>query len=143
MKPRFTLRGFRPPRDTVLRGLGTLERRVLDSIWTSGEASVRDVQRALGEDSAYTTIMTTLDRLHRKRLLTRRKEGRGFLYAPAVSREEFESAVAKDVIGGMLDRDAEPIIACIVDAVTEHDRQLLDDLERLVREKKRQLRKEK
>ena len=127
----------------MLRWLGTLERRVLDAIWTSGEASVRDVQRALGDDSAYTTIMTTLDRLHRKRLLTRRKEGRGFLYTPAVSREEFEAAVAKDVIGGMLDRDASPMIACIVDAVTEHDRQLLDDLERLVREKKRQLRKEK
>ena len=138
----FKLWGFRSVREAQALGLGALERQVLEQVWKSGTMSVRDVQRALGDDSAYTTIMTTLDRLYRKRLLKRRKEGRAFFYSPAMSKEEFEHSVAKDIIGGLLDRGAEPIIASIVDAVSDHDRELLDDLERLVREKRRLLRKE-
>lgn len=138
----FKLWGFRSVREAQALVLGALERQVLEQVWKSGTMSVRDVQRALGDDSAYTTIMTTLDRLYRKRLLKRRKEGRAFHYSPALSKREFEHSVAKDIIGGLLDRGAEPIIASIVDAVSDHDRELLDDLERLVREKRRLLRKE-
>lgn len=143
-KPRFTLRGFRPPRESVRVALGDLERSVMEVLWRSvDESSVRDVHRLVGNDLAYTTIMTTLDRLHRKGLLTRRQEGRAFVYRARLSRQEFERQVAVDVIAGLLDGDAEPIVACIVDAVTEHDAELLDELDRLIRDKRRALRGEK
>ena len=93
----FKLWGFRSVREAQSLVLGALERRVLEQVWKSGTMSVRDVQRAVGDDSAYTTIMTTLDRLYRKRLLKRRKEGRAFLYSPALSKEEFDHSVAKDI----------------------------------------------
>lgn len=137
----FLLRGFRKPHQILEGALGTLERQVLDALWDgSGEASVRDVHGALEGRVAYTTVMTTLDRLFRKGVLTRRKEGRAFLYSPSVSREQLHIGLAKSVIGALLgegEDSAQPVLSCIVDAVSQKDRELLDDLERLVRRKRR------
>lgn len=138
----FTLRGFKKPRELVGETLGKLEREVLESVWQIGEASVRDVHVRFGERVAYTTLMTTLDRLFKKGLLERRKEGRAFFYRQSVSRRDLERGIAAGVIDGLLGRreeTAEPVLACIVDAVSERDRALLDELERLVQEKKREL----
>jgi predicted transcriptional regulator len=140
--PRFTLFGFRRPREVVGFTLGKLERAVMDEVWARGRASANDIYRAFGERTAYTTWMTTLDRLFKKGLLEREKEGRAYLYSPRVTRDEFERGVAEDVLGGLLDRTkggAEPLLACIVEAVGEHDRALLAELQRLVEEKKREL----
>jgi predicted transcriptional regulator len=140
--PRFTLFGFRRPREVVGFTLGKLERAVMEELWARGRASAGDIRRAFGGRAAYTTWMTTLDRLFKKGLLAREKEGRAYLYTPRVTREEFERGVAEDVLGGLLDRTtgrAEPLLACIVEAVGERDRALLDELQRLVEEKKREL----
>lgn len=143
--PGFTLLGFKRPREVVCQTLGKLERRVMEETWRRGEVSVREVFNSFDEQVAYTTVMTTLDRLHKKKLLTRRKDGRAFLYSPAVSREEMEQGVTKDVIDGLLGNNVstgiEPVLACIVDAVSERDRELLDELDRLVKEKRRELRR--
>lgn len=140
--PRFLLRGFRRPSEVAALALGKLERQVLDQTWSRHETSVRDVYLAFDETIAYTTLMTTLDRLYKKRLLDRRKDGRAFVYSPAVSREEFEHGIREDVIDGLLGDGAEgvrPVLACIVETVSENDRELLDELERLIKEKKREL----
>jgi predicted transcriptional regulator len=140
--PRFFLRGFRRPSELASLALGKLERQVLDEIWRRGEVSVRDVYVAFSENIAYTTLMTTLDRLFKKQLLERRKDGRAFLYSPAVSREGFEEGIREDFIDDLLGNGsdgARPVLACIVDAVSERDRELLDELDRLVKEKKREL----
>ncbi len=142
--PGFTLRGFRRPREVVGLTLGKLEREVMDEAWRRGEVSVRDVYRAFDERMAYTTLMTTLDRLYKKGLLERRKDGRAYLYAPRVSPAQLKQGVAEDVISGLLGRGAEgvkPVLACIVDTISEHDRALLDELDRLVKEKRRELRR--
>lgn len=137
------LRGFKSPREAVGSDLGTLEREVMQLVWQDGgEVSVREIHLSLGESRAYTTVMTTLDRLHKKGLLERRKSGRAFLYSPRVSREEFERGMAEDIFDGLLNRaagEAEPLLACIVETVGEHDRDLLDELDRLVKLKKREL----
>ncbi|MFN2454276.1 MAG: BlaI/MecI/CopY family transcriptional regulator [Pyrinomonadaceae bacterium] len=144
-KPRFMLRGFKRPHEIAVQSLGKLEREVLEEIWRRGEASVRDMHIAFEERTAYTTLMTTLDRLHKKGLLARRKDGRAFLYSARVSREGFEQSIAQDLIGGLLGgatQDVEPVLACIVEAVSDHDRDLLDELDRLVKEKRRELSRE-
>ncbi len=140
--PRFLLRGFRRPREVASLALGKLERQVLDEAWRRSEVSVRDIFLAFDEKVAYTTLMTTLDRLYKKRLLERRKDGRAFLYSPAVSRDELEHGIREDVIEGLLGGGAEtvePVLACIVDAVSERDRELLDELDRLIKQKRREL----
>jgi predicted transcriptional regulator len=142
--PLFTLRGFRRPREAMAMALGKLEREVMDIAWQRGEVSVRDVCLAFKERVAYTTLMTTLDRLHKKGLLERRKDGRAFLYSPRLSPEQFTRGVTQDLIDGLLGRGeggVEPVLACIVDAVSERDRALLDELDRLVKEKRRELRR--
>jgi predicted transcriptional regulator len=139
---RFLLRGFRRPREIACFALGKLERQVIEEIWRLGEVSVRDVVRALDEQVAYTTIMTTLDRLYKKNLLQRRKDGRAFLYTALVSRDDFDHGIKADVVDGLLGFGADgigPVLACIVDTVSERDRELLDELDRLVQEKKREL----
>lgn len=122
--------------------LGELEQRSMREIWRRGESSVGDLCTAFGDIYAYTTLMTTLDRLYKKGLLSRRKHGRAFLYTSIHSIEEMERGVARDVISKLLDTTigrAEPVLACIVDSVSDRDRDLLDELERLVREKKAML----
>ncbi len=141
--PEFMLRGFRRPREVVVPALGKLERAVMEEVWKRKEVSVREMHVAFDERLAYTTLMTTFDRLYRKGLLDRRKSGRAFVYAARVTREELEQGVAEDVIDSLLGRNAnkiEPILACIVETVSERDRDLLDALDQLVKEKKRELR---
>ena len=140
--PKFTLRGFKSPRDVTSSALGKLELQVLNEVWLRSEVSVRDVYLSFGETVAYTTLMTTLDRLYKKRLLTRRKDGRAFVYLAAVSAQELDQGIREDVIDGLLGRDAEtvrPVLACIVDAVSERDLKSLDELDRLIQKKRQEL----
>jgi len=136
---RFAFWGFKSPREWVGSALGTLERQVMELAWNHSELSVRDAYDRLGGQIAYTTLMTTFDRLYKKRLLTRRKAGRAFVYAAAFSREALDRAVAVDLVGGLLQGEvtgALPLLSSLVDAVSARDRALLDDLERLVGEKR-------
>jgi BlaI family transcriptional regulator, penicillinase repressor len=143
--PQFTLFGFRRPREVVRQTLGKLERTVMEEVWRRGRISASDIYRAFGERTAYTTWMTTLDRLFKKGLLSREKEGRAYIYSPRVTRDEFERGVAEDVLDELLERTnggAEPLLACIVETLSERDCALLDELQRLVMEKRRELQNE-
>lgn len=139
----FTLRGFKKAGEMLQSSLGKLEREIMEAVWRRGETSVRELHTAFGEErAAYTTLMTTLDRLYKKGLLERRKDGRAFLYSPLVSRNEFTRSVAKDVIDGLLGKteaETKPVLACIVEAVGERDGEMLDELERLLKDKRREL----
>jgi predicted transcriptional regulator len=140
--PKFTLRGFKRPREVASAALGKLERQVLNEAWQRGEVSVRDIYLSFGKEVAYTTIMTTLDRLFKKQLLTRRKDGRAFVYLPAVTSEELDQGIREDVIDGLLGHGVEamqPVLACIVDAVSERDLESLDELDRLIQKKRHEL----
>lgn len=129
----------RPPIESAF---GSLERTVLELVWQRGEVSVREVHHALGGSLAYTTLMTTLDRLYKKGVLSRRKAGRAFLYSAAASAEQIERSLARGLLEGFLaegSHAARPLLSTLVDVVGESDRRLLDELEGLVREKRRQL----
>ena len=124
--------------------LGPLEQRILDHLWQRRTAvTVREVRAALGRELAYTTVMTTLDRLYKKGLLDRKAEGRAFRYAPCATREAFGAAQVRTLLARFFRRGSTPtpLLASLVDAVGEHDRALLPELERLVREKERSLRR--
>jgi predicted transcriptional regulator len=140
MNRRFLFWGFKSSREMLDNSLGTLEREVMTLVWKHGEVSVRDACARLGSTVAYTTVMTTLDRLFKKGLLARRKIGRAFVYHATATRGELEGAVATDLVQCLLQRDggeALPILSSLVDAVSDRDRGLLDDLERLIRRKRR------
>ena len=123
--------------------LGPLERSVLEQVWRAGaEVTVREVVDALPRRLAYTTVMTTLDRLHRKGLLSRRKEGRAFRYESRSTREQFAAGLLRRWLDRLAGRGpVRPLLASLVDAVGEHDAALLPELQRLVREKERAAKK--
>jgi predicted transcriptional regulator len=131
-----------PPK---LPGFGDLECRVLESLWRRAVASsVRDVCADFPE-SAYTTLMTTLDRLFRKGVLERERVGRAFVYWPCFSREQLEARLAAHAVRAFLDHEPDavrPALSFLVDAVG-HDAGLLDELEALVRERRRREKGEK
>jgi predicted transcriptional regulator len=117
---------------------GALELRVLEAVWRRSAASVRDVCEDFPA-AAYTTLMTTMERLHKKGVLERRKRGRAFIYRAVHSRPELESGLITRAIQPLLSGDsAHPVLSCFVDEVSRQDERLLDELERLVREKRRQ-----
>jgi len=124
--------------------LGPLEERLLEALWERGHATVRDLLNGDGacDDLAYTTVMTTLDRLFKKNLLSRAVEGRAFCYTPRFTREELHREVAGEALRQLM--NASPAsslpISYLVEVLTEHDAQLLDELREVVEAKRRQLR---
>ena len=124
--------------------LGPLERRLLDSLWKRGSATVRELMDDSCDDLAYTTVMTTLDRLFKKNLLAREAEGRAFRYSPRMSREELHRQAASEALRQLL--DASPAsslpLSFLVEMVGERDAQLLDELRDAVEAKRRALREE-
>ena len=140
MRSRFLFWGFKSSQQMFEDSLGSLEREVLTIVWARGDTTVREACERLDASVAYTTVMTTMDRLYKKALLGRRKAGRAFVYFATATREQLEGALAADVVHSLLERNEReplPILSSLVDAVSDRDRALLDQLERLIREKRR------
>jgi predicted transcriptional regulator len=125
-------------------GLGTLETRVLELLWDQrGAVTVRRVHQGFPE-LAYTTLMTTLDRLYRKGLLVRRRCGRAFAYEPRCSRDqllgELVSGHVTDLLAAAGARTA--ILSTLIQAVSRRDAGLLDELDTLVQAERERLKME-
>jgi len=124
-------------------GLGPLETAVMEILWTHGELNVHEVGQRLARPLAYTTVMTTLDRLYKKELLNRRKSERAFLYSPSLSRADWDRRRAGEFLADFLEAprsSSDLLISCLVDAVG-HDETLLDELERKIRIRRKELAK--
>jgi predicted transcriptional regulator len=135
-------RRWRESTDPLRAALGNLEREVMDVVWQSGQTTVKEVQSALPRPVAYTTVMTTLDRLFKKGFVARTRAGRAFVYQALRTREQTEAAVAQGMMSGLFaGPSAMPILSNLVDAVGSQDggADLLDALEEMVREKRRRL----
>ncbi len=124
--------------------LGPLENELLRLLWQRGDATVRELMDE-GFAGAYTTIMTTLDRLHTKGLLLREQEGRAFRYRPAMTRAEFDGHHVRGAIAKLLDgiKPQHAPLSFLVDALGERDAALLDRLEQEIERKRRELKREK
>ena len=111
-------------------------------LWSRRESNVRDVARQMDRPLAYTTVMTTLDRLYKKGLLDRRMPDRAFLYSARLSPQEWERARVENVLADFLGgpcASRELLLSSFLDAVGEHDSALLDELEKKLRRKRREL----
>ena len=124
--------------------LGPLELKLMQILWSHGESNVREVVFRLNRSLAYTTVMTTLDRLYKKGFLDRRMPDRAFVYSPRFSREEWERQRVESVVAGSLAGSRpsrELLFSSFLDAVGEHDVTLLDELEQKIRRKRRTMRR--
>jgi len=122
--------------------LGPLEIEVMEKMWQFGPSNVRDVVGRLDRTLAYTTVMTTLDRLFKKGLLNREMTDRAFIYKAKVTKEEFDRRRAGDIMAGFLagpEESRQLLLSCLVDAVGTHDAMLLDELEKKIQQKREEL----
>jgi predicted transcriptional regulator len=119
-----------------------LEQRLLEALWSCGSSTVRELLESGYGDLAYTTVMTTLDRLFKKNVLTRQAEGRAFRYSPRLSREQLHREIVGDAFRQLLDASPAPELplSYFVEILSERDAQLLDDLKQAVESKRRELR---
>lgn len=86
-----------------MMGLGELEAAVMDILWNAGTEEslrVRDVMERMDPPRtlAYTTVMTVLDNLHTKAMVTRARVGRAYLYRAAHSREETTAELVREIL---------------------------------------------
>lgn len=120
--------------------LGELEVAVLERLWSVGHLTAKEAHDALGEPRGISlnTVQSTLDRLNRKQILTRKKEARAFRYFPRQTRE----ALIAHMIGDLVDRlgGKQPItsLAAFISAAENLDASVLKELERLIAERRQQ-----
>lgn len=94
----------------------------MDRLWTgAGATSVRAVFEDLLADReiAYTTVMSTMDNLHRKGWLTRQRHGKAYLYTPAMTREQYSAQLMRDALdaGG----HSELVLAHFLEHISEDE----------------------
>lgn len=108
------------PRHSIL-DLAPLELECLSVLWPLGEGTVRDIHGALAASRprAYTTVMTIMDRLEQKGIVTRRKVGRAFLYQPRLSAEEARLKAVEKIVEGFFDGSREALAAHLMSRVPE------------------------
>jgi predicted transcriptional regulator len=122
--------------------LGRLEFALMEILWARGECNVREVAREVDRPLAYTTVMTTLDRLYKKGLLERRMPERAFVYSARMSRQEWEIQRAENVVASFFagpHPSRELLVSSFLEAVGGHDAALLDELEKKIRTKRKEL----
>lgn len=121
----------------LTRVLGETQARIMEAVWRLGSPTVKEICETLGPGSHYKTVMTVTNRLVAKGLLVRQRTGdRAFAYRAAVGRDAFLSGVAASVASGFVGEFGRQALAHLVDAAEQVDPSYLDELERLVRERK-------
>jgi predicted transcriptional regulator len=120
--------------------LGELETAVMNVVWKQAAAlTARDVCSQLKgrKERAYTTIMTTMDRLFRKGLLARIKDGQAWRYEAVLTGPEFAKALADSLASRILSAGQDAALSAFVDATANVDEALLDRLKHLIDARKR------
>ena len=122
--------------------LGPRERQMLELVWSKGNVTVRELLVDGKLRQAYTTIMTTLDRLFKKGLLDRTTDGKAFRYSSRCSPEDLPRLFAlKDLqrCFSSTRKSFVPQLSYFVEAISAHDARLLDELWDLVERKRQEL----
>lgn len=113
------------------KGLGPLEHKVMDIVWAQKEATVYSVVETIEKEKslAYTTVMTVMSRLTKKGLLSRKKNGKTYVYRPRQTKETFVHSLVKNTISRMVDAFGDEALVAFFDETQhlseEHKQRLL------------------
>jgi BlaI family penicillinase repressor len=121
-----------------LLDVGPLELEVLGHLNSAGEQSVSDVQTSLksaGHDLAYTTVMTVMVRLYNKNLLTRKKQGRLFLYSAAKKKDSSAHSIFEKVKNSLFRSERLTPILSLLDNEDDLTREELEALKKAVEQR--------
>ena len=122
--------------------LGPLEKEVMYAVWTAGPGNVHEIASNLGRKLAYTTVMTTLARLHKKGLLHSDMVERAFVYSARVGKDDWRRNRTCELIRRWLSGPREfqnMLLSSFIDIIGRHDANLLDELEAEIQRKREEL----
>lgn len=126
--------------DAQAMPLGPLERQIHRAVWMRGSATVREVLHDRSIWQTYNTVLTTMDRLFRKGLLSRVSEGKAFRYRVRHSPEDLQRQTTVSRLRQLLHtQDVTLHLSYFVEAVGQLDEKLLDDLQALVERQRAEL----
>src|ERR1035438_6955784 len=112
-----------------VRGFGDLEAVVMHRVWDhGGPVTVRDLFDQLREERsiAYTTVMSTMDNLHRKGWLDRERDGKAYRYTAVASREEYSARLMREALAAA--GDTEMVLSHFVAAMDGEQSQVLREV---------------
>jgi BlaI family penicillinase repressor len=125
-----------------LEDLGQLQRAVMEILWSRGEATVHQVRDRLDRERepAYTTILTTLQKLERAGWLAHRAEGKSYVYVPKRSREQAGAGSVRGFLARVFDGNA---VAMFQHLIREGDlnEDELRELRKIIDERRKEMRK--
>jgi predicted transcriptional regulator len=136
---RTLVSAFKPHNQGLAKLFGSLEADVINLIWERREASARDIFEALrdqGQRLSYGAVKTVLDRLVKKQVLARTKDGTHdpYTYRALLDREEFTRSAVGEIISSLLASFGEPVYAQFLDQLQEADPDQLERLTRMIDE---------
>ncbi|ANM31055.1 transcriptional regulator [Acidobacteria bacterium Mor1] len=107
----------RPKKEAEPKLLTDVELELMTVLWQTGEATVRDVLEQLpaNRQLAYTSVSTVLRILEKKKLVQTRKDGKAHLYAPAVSKTDYESRSVRDLVDKVFDGTPSAMVMRLLD----------------------------
>ena len=109
---------------TARRPMGALEDSVMEHLWACGQpATPAEVQAAIGEDLAYTTVMTILTRLWQKGRLDRERDGRAYMYTPVLSEAQHRAETMRLTMERAGDKEA--VLSSFVHSLTRGETGIL------------------
>ena len=123
-----------PTKDGLVKVLGPLETEIMQILWEDERSTVKKVHKKLAQqrEIAYTTVMTTMSRLAEKGVLSRHREGLAYVYAPAITEDDFVTMVVQQVLDGLLDDYSDTAIDYMVDYLAKRNPSELRRLQKAI-----------
>ena len=124
---------FQPHKEDLSTVLGDLEADIMKTIWTIQSGDVKTIHTHLNKErkAAVTTVATVLDRLYAKGLVQRdliKEGGVRYIYSPAMTRNQFDSTVVRNVFKGLLESFGESAISYLVETTGVEDEETAKEI---------------
>ncbi|HET6494756.1 MAG TPA: BlaI/MecI/CopY family transcriptional regulator [Thermoleophilia bacterium] len=128
---------LRSTKGSAFTGIGSLEAEILAVVWEQGQTTVRKVYETLRErrQIAYTTVMTVMNNLVKKNLLTQDRSKIAYIYEPAIPGREVARTVLMSVVDRLLGGQANVAISQLLDLDQELTAEQVDELRAWVRQR--------
>ncbi|MFC0211525.1 BlaI/MecI/CopY family transcriptional regulator [Paenibacillus chartarius] len=122
------------------RFFGPLEARILDILWEKPEQSIKAVQEKLDQEKPinFNTVMTVMNRLVDKGILSRRSAGRSSVYSPTESKEHFLEKQSKEITHELIEDFGPLVVNHMIDAIEDVNPELLEQLEQKIKAMKKE-----
>ncbi|MFC1803554.1 BlaI/MecI/CopY family transcriptional regulator [Thermoproteota archaeon] len=136
--------GFQPHKQDLSKVLGELEANIMKTIWTINGGDVKTIHKYLNQErkAAITTVATVLDRLHGKGLVQReliKEGGVRYIYSPAMTRNQFDSTVVRNVFKGLFESFSESAISYLVQSTGIEDQEMAEEIRKRLEQLKEEV----